>query len=71
MKLSASAQWVIRIIGSCKTPLQMELCENLIECYSAKYKDEHIEHIQEVFHKKAVQTNYFQHKAIKTKESNG
>lgn len=62
MELSPSASWIIRVIESCETSMQMELCDNLIQNYRKMCKDEHIEKITNVFHKKAVQTNYYQHK---------
>lgn len=61
--------WVISVINSCKNPLQMELCENLIENYKKKYDDEFIFDINEVFNMKCVKTNYDQYKKTRQRES--
>lgn len=66
--LPEETEWVIRVVTSCENPIQMELCEKLIENYTAMFKDHPIKHIKEVFHKKAIQTNYYHHKAVKTEE---
>lgn len=46
----------------------MELCDKLVDNYSKIYNNDHIEQINETFHKKAIQTNYYQHKAVINKE---
>lgn len=67
-ELPQETKFVIRIIKSCKTPVQMQICEKLIENYRELYKDSNIEAIDDAFHTKAIQTNYYQHKKVNERE---